>query len=119
MGLPRSGPGSVARPGRRIAGVAIDWALAVVVSVFFFQYNALATTVIFVVLQLVFIPTLGGSIGHRFVGLRVVPLFGGWIGPWRGIVRSVLLGVVLPALVWDSDQRGFHDKFAGTVLIRS
>lgn len=89
------------------------------VSVVFFHYDALATSVIFVLLQLVFIPTIGGSIGHRFVGLRVAPLSGGWIGPWRGIVRSVLLGVVLPALVWDSDQRGFHDKVAGTVLIRA
>ena len=26
--------------------------------------------------------------------------------------------IVIPALVWDSDQRGFHDKVAGTVLIR-
>jgi len=33
-------------------------------------------------------------------------------------VRSVLLGLAIPALVWDSDQRGFHDKIAGTVLIR-
>jgi hypothetical protein len=24
----------------------------------------------------------------------------------------------VPALVWDSDQRGFHDKVAGTVLLR-
>jgi hypothetical protein len=34
-------------------------------------------------------------------------------------VRSLLLGIVIPALVWDSDQRGFHDKVAGTVLIRA
>ena len=27
--------------------------------------------------------------------------------------------LVVPALVWDSDQRGFHDKVAGTVLIRA
>jgi hypothetical protein len=33
-------------------------------------------------------------------------------------VRTALLMVVVPALVWDSDQRGFHDKVAGTVLIR-
>lgn len=109
----------MARPGRRLVGVAIDWALAVAASNIFFHYDALATTVIFVVLQLIFIPTIGGSIGHRAVGLRVVPLAGGWIGPWRGIVRSVLLGIVLPAVVWDSDQRGFHDKIAGTVLIRA
>lgn len=106
------------RLGRRIAGLAIDWALAVAASVIFFNYDGFATTLIFVVLQIVFIPTIGGSIGHRLVGLRVVVLGGGWVGLWRPIVRSLLLSIVIPALVWDSDQRGFHDKMAGTVLIR-
>jgi len=119
LGLPRTGRGSIARPGRRLAGVAIDWSIAVGVSLIFFDYNAVANSVIFVLLQLIFIPTIGGSIGHRLVGMRVVPVQGGWIGPWRGIVRAVLLGIVFPALVWDSDQRGFHDKVAGTVLIRA
>jgi len=109
----------VGRPGRRLLGVTLDWGLAVAASVIFFDYNPVATSVIFVLLQLIFIPTLGGSIGHRIVGLRVVPVMSGWVGPWRGLVRSVLLGIVLPALVWDSDQRGFHDKIAGTVLIRA
>lgn len=107
------------RPGRRIAGLAIDWAIAVAVSVLFFEYNGWATTLAFAVLQVVFIPTLGGSIGHRLVGLRLVPLAGGWVGIWRPVVRTLLLVIVIPALVWDSDQRGFHDKIAGTVLIRS
>jgi uncharacterized RDD family membrane protein YckC len=66
----------------------------------------------------VFIPTIGGSVGHRLTGMRVVPLTGGWVGLRRPIVRTLLLVLVLPALVWDSDQRGFHDKVAGTVLIR-
>jgi uncharacterized RDD family membrane protein YckC len=70
-------------------------------------------------MQIVFIPTIGGSIGHRLLGLRVVALTGGWVGLWRPVVRSVLLGIVVPALVWDSDQRGFHDKIAGTVIIRT
>lgn len=106
------------RPGRRIAGLAIDWGLAVAVSLIFFNYDGFATTLIFVVLQIVFVPMIGGGIGHRLVGLRVVPLQGGWVGLWRPIVRALLLGIVFPALVWDSDQRGFHDKIAGTVLIR-
>ena len=118
LGLCPDGPGSVGRLGRRIAGLAIDWALAVAASVIFFNYDGFATTLIFVVLQIVFIPTIGGSIGHRLVGLRVVVLGGGWVGLWRPIVRSLLLSIVIPALVWDSDQRGFHDKMAGTVLIR-
>lgn len=98
--------------------MAIDWGIAVVLSMAFFAYNPWATLAIFGVMQIVFIPTIGGSIGHRIVRLRVVPLTGGWVGLWRPVVRTVLLCIVVPALVWDSDQRGFHDKVAGTVLIR-
>jgi uncharacterized RDD family membrane protein YckC len=119
LGLPEVGRGSVARPGRRFGGIAIDWASAVLISVAFFHYDAWATTALFVILQIVFIPTIGGSIGHRLVGLRVVPMTGGWVGLWRPIVRTVLLAIVIPAVIWDSDQRGFHDKIAGTVLIRA
>jgi len=25
---------------------------------------------------------------------------------------------VIPAVIWDADQRGLHDKAAGTVLLR-
>lgn len=125
LGLPRHGHRSVARGGRRIAAIAVDWAIATMISYAFFSnhswatLNAWATTLVFVVLQAVFIPTIGGGIGHRLLGMRVVALRGGWVGVWRPLVRSVLLAVVIPALVWDSDQRGFHDKIAATVLIRS
>ena len=51
--------------------------------------------------------------------MRVVPIAGGWVGLWRPIVRTLLLVIVVPALIWDSDQRGFHDKVAGTVLVRA
>jgi uncharacterized RDD family membrane protein YckC len=113
-----TGQWSVGRVGRRIAALAIDWALAVAASVVFFNYDGFATTLVFIVLQVVLIPTIGGSIGHRLVGLRVVPVAGGWVGFWRPVVRTLLLAIVIPALVWDSDQRGFHDKVAGTVLVR-
>ena len=107
------------RVGRRLAGIAIDWASAVGLSVAFFNYEEFATLLIFVGLQMIFIPTIGGSIGQRLVGLRTVALQGGWIGLWRPVLRTLLLVLALPALVWDSDQRGFHDKVAGTVLIRA
>lgn len=77
------------------------------------------TPLVFAALQIVFIPTIGGSPGHRLLGMHVVAVEGGWVGFVRPIVRTGLLLLVLPALVWDSDQRGFHDKVARTVLIRS
>ena len=116
--MPQIGPGSIGRPGRRLLGFAIDWAIAIGLSSVFFSYDPAANLIIFVILQIAFIPTIGASIGHRLVGLRIISIHGGWVGLWRPIVRSVLLGIALPALVWDSDQRGFHDKIAGTALIR-
>ena len=113
------GSGSIARPGRRIAALAIDWACAVLVSIAFFAYDALATTVIFAIVQIAFLPTLGGSPGHRLLGMRLQLVGGGWVGLWRPIVRTVLLCLVIPAVIWDADQRGLHDKAAGTVLLRA
>ena len=118
LGLPSTGKSSIARPIRRILGFAIDWAIAIGVSAAFFNYDPAANLLIFVALQIAFIPTIGASIGHRLVGLRLISIHGGWVGIWRPVVRSVLLGLAIPALVWDSDQRGFHDKIAGTALIR-
>lgn len=117
--MPATGPGSIGRPGRRIGALAIDWTAAVILSIAFFDYDAFATLVIFAVVQMVFIPTAGGSPGHRILGMRVVRLGGGWVGLWRPIVRTLLLIVVIPAVVWDPDQRGLHDKVVGTVLIRA
>lgn len=123
LGLPERGPRSVGRIGRRFLAIFIDWGIAMLLGLLFGQYNSAAyswaTFLLFLVMQILFIPTIGGSIGHRLTGMRVVPISGGWVGPWRPIVRTVLLCLVIPVLVWDSDQRGFHDKIAGTVLIRA
>lgn len=119
LGLPEAGQRSVGRAGRRIGAIVIDWALASVISAAFFRYDPLANILIFAVMQIVFIPTIGGSVGHRLFGMRVVPIRGGWVGLWRPVVRTLLLCLVIPAVVWDSDQRGFHDKIAGTVLLRA
>ncbi len=119
LGLPASGSGSIAKLGRRVAALAIDWACAVVISVAFFHYDAWATTIVFAVVQILFIPTIGGSPGHRLVGMRLIRVDGTWAGPWRPIVRTLLLVLVIPAVIWDADNRGLHDKAAATVLVRA
>jgi uncharacterized RDD family membrane protein YckC len=128
LGLPESGPRSIGRLGRRLAAIAIDWALALLVSAVVFGYDLGAPTTdanvwltpgVFVLMQIIMIPLTSGSIGHLIVGLRVVPLTGGWVGVWRPAVRTILLSLLIPAVIWDRDQRGFHDKAAGTVLVRS
>ncbi|WP_022880897.1 RDD family protein [Gryllotalpicola ginsengisoli] len=119
IGLPESGPGSVARLGRRVAGLFLDWFIALGLSWAVFHQGDWVVYPVFALLQILAIWALGGSIGHRVFGLRLSALPGYRPAFWRPIVRSVLLTLVIPALVWDSDQRGFHDKVAGTVLIRA
>jgi uncharacterized RDD family membrane protein YckC len=118
MGLPRSGPRSIGRAGRRIAAFAIDIAIGALISYRFFGYDRWASLIIFAVLQIVFLIFASGSVGHLIMGLRVVPIRSGWIGVWRPVVRTVLLSVAVPALIWDKDHRGMHDRIAGTVLVR-
>ena len=55
---------------------------------------------------------------NALVGLRLVRLDGGWAGPVPALVRTVLLCLVVPPLVYDRDQRGLHDRLARTVLVR-
>ncbi|MBB4071523.1 RDD family protein [Canibacter oris] len=121
LGLAESGPYSVARIGRRLAALAVDWALALLIARLFPvepQFVALVNLAVFAVMQVAFIATMGGSVGHLLFRMRVASLTGGWIGIWRPLVRTALLCLVVPALVWDSDQRAFHDKIPGSVLIK-
>jgi uncharacterized RDD family membrane protein YckC len=103
--------------GRRVGALFIDYGAAYLVSGFF-GWDALAILAIFGLIQIVFLPTLQGSPGHRIFGLKLVRLDGAWVGLWRPIVRTVLLILVIPAVIWDADQRGLHDKAAGTLLVR-
>lgn len=129
LGLPEQGPRSVARFGRRLIALLIDWWAAVLIAGVLFPNPApddagrimLHQTIIaavFVVHRVLVILVLAGSLGQLIVGVRVVPLRGGWIGWWRPVVRTVLILLVVPALVLDQDQRGLHDRIAGTVLVR-
>lgn len=123
LGLPASGPRSIARLGRRIAALCVDWAIAYSLAWLLFRgddgiVEAIYITGVFVVVQIVLIALASGGIGHLMLGMRVVPLAGGRIGLWRPAVRSVLLALVIPAVVFDRDQRGLHDQLAGTLLVR-
>ncbi len=123
LGLPGSGPRSIARAGRRVAALCLDWAIAYVLSIAFFstgpwQTNGWTTLAIFAVEQVLFLLIVNGSVGHLVFRMRVVPVDPGYLGLWRPVVRTVLLCLVVPALIWDRDQRGLHDRLAGTALVR-
>lgn len=106
------------RFGRRLAAISIDWAIAAVLSAAFFDYHPLVTLGIFVAMQIVMTVVVNASIGHALVGLRVVPMEGGLLGVIRPIIRAALIALVIPALVWDDNNRGLHDRASRTILLR-
>lgn len=123
LGLPETGARSIARLGRRLGAIVIDWAIAYLLSWSFFRAedgsaDPWVTLGLFAAEQYVFLLLLGGAVGHLILRMRVVPLRGGYLGVWRPLVRTVLLCLAVPALIWDADQRGLHDKAAGTILVR-
>ncbi|WP_171171811.1 RDD family protein [Streptomyces sp. I05A-00742] len=123
LGLPEDGPGSVAPLGRRFAAIFIDWALSMLIA-----YGLLSggnvhragnwALLIFFVLSLLTVGTVGFTPGKRLLRIRVIGVDGGRLTFPKALLRSVLLVIVIPAVIWDRDTRGLHDRLAKAVQVR-
>ncbi|MEV4969919.1 RDD family protein [Streptomyces scopuliridis] len=123
LGLPEHGPGSIAPLGRRFGALLVDWALCMLIA-----YGLLAgrdwqasgnwALGVLLVLSVLTVGTVGFTPGKRLFGLRVITESGERIGFGRALVRSVLLCLAIPALIWDRDARGLHDRLARAVQVR-
>ncbi|WP_322861146.1 RDD family protein [Mycobacterium europaeum] len=126
LGLPESGPGSLAPMGRRLGALMIDWlisyglaALAMRFGVFSEHTLATAVLVIWFVLGVVSVRLFGFTLGQLVLGLQVVTLDGhAAVGIVRAVVRGVLVGTVVPALFTDWDGRGLQDRLTATAVVR-
>jgi uncharacterized RDD family membrane protein YckC len=124
LGLPEQGPGSIAPMGRRVGALFVDgWLCGLIAYGLIARGDAAQanywTTPLFLLMSVVLVGTIGSTFGKRLFGLRVVRLDGGRVTPAQALGRSLLLCLVVPALVWDRDTRGLHDKAVATVEVRS
>ena len=118
LGRPQDGDGSVGRFGRRLGGLAVDWAIALLIARAAVGTSSLAPLVVFLAEHALLVGTAGATIGHRAFGLRVETLAGAHPGPVKALVRSLLVVLAVPPLVMDADQRGLHDRAVGTIVAR-
>jgi uncharacterized RDD family membrane protein YckC len=121
LGLPESGPGSLATFGSRVGAFLLDALASVLVAGLFTaphlpeNWSLLAFGVITVVTLVLF----GQTPGMRLLGLRLAhPRPGARLALWRAVVRTALLVLLVPALVVDSDGRGLHDRLTDTAVVR-
>ncbi|OBG62020.1 MULTISPECIES: RDD family protein [unclassified Mycobacterium] len=126
LGLPQTGPGSLAPMGRRLGALMIDWLIsyglaALAMRFGLFSEHMLSTAVlgIWFVLGVVSVRLFGFTPGQLVLGLRVVTVDGrGAVGVVRAVVRGGLVGMVVPALFTDWDGRGMQDRLTATAVVR-
>lgn len=129
LGLPPDGPGSLATFGRRAGAFAVDALLSTLVASLFVSadpdlpgiagrlpgwWSLIPLTVIYVGGMLL----AGKTLGQHLLGLRIVRVDRvAAVTPWRAIVRTALLILLIPAVVIDKDGRGMHDRLTDTAVI--
>jgi hypothetical protein len=132
FGLPQSGSRSLARTGRRLGALIIDWLVAyglagLAVAAGVVTAGALSTAVlaIWFVLGAVAVRLFGFTPGQYALGLVVVRLHPGvtdgpvlHLGLGRAAARGLLIALVVPPLISDADGRGVQDRVTGTAVVR-
>jgi uncharacterized RDD family membrane protein YckC len=121
LGLPADGPGSLASFQSRVAAFLIDAAAAFLVAGLFTAPDLPRnwSLVAFVAVTLVSLVAFGQTPGMRLLGLRLAhPRPGERLAPWRAVVRTALLCLLVPALLVDADGRGLHDRLTDTAVVR-
>ncbi len=119
LGLPQDGPGSAAGFGPRILAIVIDWLPCTVAAQLLTTNPASSALALFAALTAISIALLGRTPGHAAAGLRVARLDGRAAGVGPAVIRTVLLCLVIPPVVYDADGRGLHDRAAGTTVLRT
>ena len=126
LGFPQTGPRSLARMGRRIAALFVDWliayglaALAMTFGLVSMATLSTAVLVVWFVLGAVSLRLFGFTPGQFALGLMVVPVDGRLhVGFGQALARGLLLALVVPPLITDSDLRGLQDRVTNTAVVR-
>lgn len=123
LGLPETGSGSMARLGRRVVALFIDWIAATLIARALVgepqtTLESFTTLGIFALEVTILTWLWGASFGQRIVGIRVLGR-GRRLGLIGSALRTLLICVVIPPLIWDADGRGLHDRAVNSVVLRA
>jgi uncharacterized RDD family membrane protein YckC len=132
LGLPESGPGSLSTTGQRVLAFAVDAIASALIAALFVQtyhhhrHEAVAnrlpgswSLIPLAVDYLLGMLLAGRTLGMYLFGLRIIRVDANQpVTPWRALVRTVLLMLLIPAVVWDRDGRGLHDRYSDTAVVR-
>lgn len=112
---------------RRLLALLVDWLASTLVVISLLGFDAwrddssagFSVLAVYVVENTVLSSLAGGSFGKLVTRLRLVRKTGDPrpIDPLRALLRSVLIALVVPPLVFRPDGRGLHDLAAGSATV--
>jgi uncharacterized RDD family membrane protein YckC len=125
LGRPATGPGAVASWRRRILALCVDWAASLMVAggltggaaMSAQESQAWLPLLVFLVEASILTSLVGGSFGQVLTRLAVVQLDGRPVSLLAAVVRTTLICLVVPPLIYNPDKRGLHDLLVGTVTV--
>ena len=129
LGLPEQGTGSLATTGQRLGAFLVDAVASGLVAALFVQsaHGRGATgrlpgswsLIPFAIDYVVGVLVAGRTLGMYLFGLRLVRVDRrAAVDPLRALARTGLLLLLLPAVIWDRDGRGMHDRLTETAVVR-
>jgi uncharacterized RDD family membrane protein YckC len=130
IGLPRDGRGALAATGPRFAAFVVDALASGLVAALFVHKSGAHTfadrlpgtwsLIPFALDYLIGTLVAGRTLGMYLFGLRMIRVEKDVaVDPWRALVRTALLVLLVPALVFDRDGRGMHDRLTDTAVVRA
>ena len=119
LGLPEEGPGSVASWGRRIAALFLDWLASLLVAqAVIGNTDGFVTMGVFLTEVTLFTALAGGSFAQLALRVAVIRLDGKRVNLFQALLRTALICLVIPAVVFNRDNRGLHDLAVNSVAVR-
>jgi len=108
----------VASLKRRFGALLLDWLLCLLVAGFWERPPQVLPPVILILEYGFFLGLFTQTPGMRLVKIACVSTADGKpLGVLRALLRGALLAVLIPALILDRHQRGWHDRVVGSVMV--
>ena len=103
----------------RAVAVVVDWVIFAILTAVLFHLSGLGWVVYEVCLLTLW---NGQTIGKKAVGIKVQGVQGDWgkaiVRTLMKVVSAVPLGLGYFWMLWDKDGQTWHDKVAGTTVVR-
>jgi uncharacterized RDD family membrane protein YckC len=106
---------------RRFGALMIDWIICLIIGAAFGPLTGSPWPVVVLVVQhAVLVGLFGHTLGMALVRIRCVSVVDGTpIGIPLAALRGGLLALIVPALIMDARRRGWHDRLAGSIVLRA